>query len=194
MSSIDIEYQIEGRFVTALQAVFAFDDKFIYNEDDKITKVKITPDYPEDNTPIEIPHLVVTNIGYEFNLDTSINRNFFGDVFENNVFVGSKHANIIPYSLKILCLAELFESKDLANKVAKYISFDASEAFDTIGLYVTRVTKGLSSPQQQFPQKVFQTPVAVVGNLHWVGTKTETIDMSKVLQKINSNMQIYLNK
>jgi hypothetical protein len=194
MPCVDIEYALEEKFVTALQGVFAFDDKFIYNEDDIQTKIIITPDYPEDNTPIKVPHLIVTGISYEFNLDTSMFRNFAGNVFgDNGIQTGNKYANIIPYSVTLICLAQLFESKDLANKVINYISFEASEAFDYVGLNITRTIKGQSSPQTQFPEKIFQTPVTVTGNLHWTGTKTvDMLNISNVLQKIKSNIENYI--
>lgn len=191
MPAMDLEYELEKRYVTSLRSIFAFDNKFIYNEDDEKTLIQITPDYPEKDAIIKYPHIVVTNISFDVNLDNTLNRNFAYNMFDTSgMMQGSKFLNIIPYSITMLCLAELFESKDLSNKLVNYISFSASEVFDVMGLHVTRVSKGVSTPQQQFGEKVFQTPVSVIGNIHWQGTRTVDFDVDKVLQKIQSNIQI----
>lgn len=190
MACVDIEYELEKMLVTSIQGVFAFDNKFIYNEDETLTKVSITSEYPDETVPLKQPQIIVTQISFDFNLDNSLNRNFADQIFgKNDVFMGNRYMNIIPYSVTLLCLGQYYESKDLANKLVNYVAFQASSVFDSVGLHITRVSKGASTPQAQFPTKVFQTPVSVLGNLHWVGTKTTDVDLTTMLNNIKLKLE-----
>lgn len=186
MACIDIEYELEKMFISSLRGIFEFDDKFIYNRDEKLTGVVVTTDYPEVDVPGKVPHLIITSIAYDVNMEAAFSRNFFG-----NVPNGQSYAQVVPYSLTIMCLAELYESKDLANKVVNYVTFQASDVFDDLNLGIAHVSKGVSTPQRQYPEKVFGTPVSITGNLNWVGKKIVLPEYANVLQAIKLNLQDY---
>jgi hypothetical protein len=189
MSSVNIEYELEKRFVLALRAIFEIDDTFVYNDDEETTKLLIASEYPQQGTEIKIPRIIVTNISFGFNSLNSINNNFYREVFVNGKY-GQEFLNIIPYNVNLMCLAPLFDSKDLANKVLNYISFEASEVFDAVQLNVMNVAKGVTVPQSQYPEKIFETPIAVQGKVDWKGVKIPNTDYEKQIAKITDQLTV----
>ena len=186
LAGIDIEYELERKFIGSLRGIFEFDDKFIYNNNEQKTGIIITTDYPNKDVPGKVPHVILTSLAYEINMDSSFNRDYFG-----NIPNGQSYAKLVPYSLTLLCLGIDYESKDLANKVVDYITFTASDVFDAQNLNITHVSKGVSSPQEQYPEKVFGTPVTLNGNLNWVGKKETLPQQGNILNTIKINISNY---
>jgi len=188
LNLIDIEQQIEARYVKAFKAIFEKDDTFVYNEDDKLTKLIITPEFPEKDATLKTPHLVVTNITYNFNCETSFYSNYYMDIFDDEGRqIGKRYLNIIPYSLGLVCLSEYFVSKDLANRALSYLTFTAKELFDSIYIKVGSVSKNPTSPHRQYPEHIFETTLSVQGNLEWEGNKIrdlELLNMIKILKTV----------
>lgn len=188
---VDIERDIEGRFVTGLRAIFEMDSSFVYNEDDTKTKIMITPEYPEKGSSFYTPHLVVTNISYQFNRQNSFFKNYHQDIInDDGIYIGTKSANIVPYSLNVICLAEYFVSKDLANKTVNYISYAASEVFDIMGLNIQNVSKSPTAAQQQWAEHIFDTNVTVNGYVQWAGRKTTDVEALNIMKKIKQRLEI----
>lgn len=155
MSPFDIEYELEKRFKKGLEAIFEKDDEFGYNSIDKETKVIITTDYPSPDTPFKTPHIVITGESHDINTQTTFGNNFFRDVKYNGMINGSRQfANVIPYSISLVCLGQWSLSKDLANRVAGYVSAAAYDYLsNTLNLHIQRVVKGATSPQSQYPKR-----------------------------------------
>jgi hypothetical protein len=151
----------------------------------------ITPEYPEKGASFYTPHLVVTNISYQFNLQNSFFGNYYDDIIEETgVHVGTESANIVPYSLNIICLAEYYVSKDLANKVLNYIAYVARRVFDKMLLNVQTVSKSPTVAQQQWAEHIFETNITVNGYVQWSGTKTKDLSALNILQRIEQNLEI----
>jgi hypothetical protein len=151
----------------------------------------ITPEYPEKNVSFYTPHLVITNISYQFNRQNSFFTNYHEDIIDDNgVYVGVRNANVVPYSLNIICLAEYYISKDLANKTLNYISYVASEVFDILGLNIQTVSKSPTVAQQQWAEHMFNTNINVNGHVQWSGSKRTDIEALNILQKIKQTLEI----
>jgi hypothetical protein len=191
LNLINLEKEIEKRFVIGLRAIFENDSYFIYNEDDETTKVIITPEYPDKDIVLKTPHLIVTNISYNMDTQTSFYNNFYDTAYDKNGFeIGKKFATVIPYNANILCLAEYYLSKDLANKVVDYAGFSAREVFDYMGLNVKNLSKSPTGAQQQFPEKIFETAVSIQGHVEWHGSKTNVPDVESILNKIKAAINV----
>jgi hypothetical protein len=191
LNVIDIEKDIEKRFVYGLRAIFEIDDFFIYNEDDTKTKVMITPEYPEKGSSFYTPHIVVTNISYQYNMQSSFRDNYYYDLADTNgVHIGEAHANLVPYTLNLICLAEFYVSKDLANKVLNYMGYVAREVFDKMNLNIQTLSKSPTVAQQQWAEHIFETQVAVQGYVQWYGTKTTNISALNILNRIEQTLKL----
>ena len=191
---LDIERKIEARFVRGLRAIFEIDDIFGYNEDDTQTKVIISSDFPEKSATLKTPQIVVSNIGFQFNMNNSFASNYYEDVVDSSgVIVGEKYVNVVPYSLGIMCLGEFYISKDLANRVASYITFTAKEVFDVFMLNIQNVNKSPSSPKKQYGEHIFETAISVQGYVNWSGTKTTDRSVLDVVNKLKLEMQLSAN-
>lgn len=170
----DPEYEIEKRLIKGFRSIFEKDGRFIYNKDNKITKLLITTDYPDNLEKLGfMPHIVVSNINLQNNLHNSFGYNFYRESdhkgFKDLV---EQYAYIIQYSVTVICTAPKNISKDLANRLSWYISFAASKYLsEDLGLQISNISKGTSSPSKQFPEKVFDTPIQITGTLYWVGAK-----------------------
>lgn len=188
----DPEKVIEAKYVTALRAIFEYDDKFVYNENDELTKVIISPEYPDKEATLKTPQLVVTNIAYQYNRQTSFFGNLNRDLYDpiTGRPIGQEYVNVIPYSLSCICLAEFFISKDLANRVMNYVTFIASEVFDGLLLHISNVAKSPTVAQQQWPERMFETTVSIQGHVEWVGTKTKNLSALHLLNKIKINLNL----
>ena len=174
MDILDIEYELEKKYVKGLKAIFENDTDFSYNSNDEVTKVIITTDYPESDIPFKTPHLVITGIAYQLNPQNTFSNNFYRDLNYNGMVNGAQEfANIIPYSLNFICLGEWSLSKDLANRLIQYLSFIAYTYFsDVLGIQMMSISKGPTAPQAQYPEKIFETVIAVQGNMNWTAAKT----------------------
>lgn len=189
MAAIDIEYELEKMFVTTFRGIFEFDQKFVYNKNEQESLIAITSEYPETDVPLQSPHLVVTGISYQFNMMNSLTNNFYREYMTPEGLC-SEYLNIIPYSINIACLGEIFVSKDLANKVINYVSFEMSEVFEGLGLNIMNISKGPTTPQSQYPDKVFETVVSIQGKVDWKGTKVINSDIQKVVGNIKQELSL----
>lgn len=188
LTKLNLEKKIVEKYVLGLRAIFESDDTFSYNDNDSITNLMITPEYPKKDATFKTPHMVVTNVSYSHNRSSTFNHNYSRDIVNGQgVHVGREYVNTIPYSLNIPCLGEYFTSKDLANTLMAYLSFDASEIFDWLKLNIQNVSKSPTSPQKQYAEPIFETIVSVQGYLEFTGTKT--FDTITVLNKIKANEQ-----
>ncbi|MCX8074095.1 MAG: hypothetical protein N2749_00715 [Clostridia bacterium] len=171
---VDIEYELEKKFVKGLRAIFENDTDFSYNDNDIDTRIIITTEYPEKDIPSKTPHIIVTNIAYQINTQSFIGNNFYRDINYMGMKNGAQeYANVIPYSLSLICLAEWALSKDLANRLVQYIGFVAHDYLsEDLGLHVDSVSKNPTSPYNQYPEKLFQTTLSVQGHYYWTGAKT----------------------
>lgn len=187
----NIEYEIEKKFIKGFRAVFEKDDEFKFDLDEKLNQIKVTTDYPEDeNAPCKIPHIVITDIAYQLNVQNFFGYNFYSDKSANGMDNGSQqYAQVIPYSATIVCTGGKSISKDLANKVQWYLSFAAAHYFnEELGLSLLNISKSRTSPSKQFPEKVFDTPISISGTLYWLGVKgPENVlgDIDQPLHDIN---------
>lgn len=192
MEHFDPEYEIEKRFKKGFQAVFEKDDEFKYNKNDECSNIRITLDYPEDERiPEQFPHIVITNVSYEDDLQMSFGYNYMRDYKKGDINNYARDfAHIFPYNLQILCVGNKNESKDLASKVHWYLSFAAQVYFsEELSLQISRISKGPTSPSKQFPEKIYNTPISVTGTLYWVGTKKHE-DILSWLDKPLKNVKI----
>ena len=187
---IDIEREIEAKYVIALRTIFEFDNKFIYNKDDKLTKVLITAEYPDKQAVLKTPHIVIAGISYQFDTENAFYKNYARNVFdENGRCIGSVSVNVVPYNANIICVGEQYLSKDLANKVVNYLVIAAKEIFEGLHLNIRSVSKGQTGPYRQYPDKAFETSIAIQGHVQWQGTsKTTDIAQLHILQKIKDTI------
>lgn len=194
IQTIDIERHIEKEFVLALRAIFEKDDSFVYNEDDTKSGIMITPEYPPYNddrsVPLKMPYIVVTDINYQFTRDTTFGNNFSNNIEDSTgLVIGEEKYTSIPYNLSILCYAEEFQAKDLANKVIGYLMHTWEDLFDMLHLNIRGASKSVARLQTQYPNKIYQVPVVVNGVADWVGVK-KVEDKLKVKNIFNRISQL----
>lgn len=170
---LNVEYALEAAFIKGLRAVFQYDKEFPFVPDNKLTAVAITTTYPEKEAEFKIPQILVAGIGYQFS-PIGLFSNFHSDIIKEGAVVGKRYAAPVPYSAQMVCLASRDGvSKDLASKVADYLSFTAREVFsDILRLNINEVAKSPGGPQRTVPATAFANTVRVSGVLHWVGSKT----------------------
>jgi hypothetical protein len=170
MPVLDLEHELETRFVSTLRSVFATDNKFLYNKDDKQTKVLITTEYPDTETPWKTPQIIVTDIAWNFNAYQFIGNNFNRDVAVGKIVnAQTEFAASVPYSVTLLCMGIKYDSKDVANRLFNYISLINFADFNATGLNIVNIGKNPMVVATQFPEKVFQTPITVSGEFIWTG-------------------------
>lgn len=193
--NFDPEYELEKRFVKGFRAVFEKDERFVYNKNQNQTGVVITTDFPDDaDTPLKIPHAVISDIVFQNNIQTSFGYNYLRDVSVKNIINGAQqYAFIYPYSLTIYCSGTRNASKDLAARVNWWLSLGATAYFsENLGLQITGIQKGRSNLSAQYPEKVFDTPISIQGTLYWVGSKgpeNAFHDIDKPLTGVKINFQ-----
>lgn len=186
----DAEYEIEKRFVKGLRSIFEKDGRFLYNKDIKDTKLLITTDYPDNLEKLGfIPHIIVSNVTLQNNLHNSFGYNFYRQSDHKNLKANvQEYAYIIQYSVVLQCTAAKNTSKDLANRLAWYITFAASKYLsEDLGLQISNISKSSASPSRQHPEKIFDTPIQVTGTLYWVGSKLHEgiSNIDKPLKNVN---------
>jgi hypothetical protein len=174
MGFIDIEYEIEKRYIAGLRRIFEFDEEFMYNDSDNKTRVIITPDFPETDNSFKTPHIVVTGIAYQTETESTFGNNFFRDVALSGIRnYATEHTFQIPYSVSLVCMGEGDISRNLANKLFYYVSFHAYDFLSgNCQLNFRNVGKGPSGPKEQYPEKIFQTPITVQGMMAISAVKT----------------------
>lgn len=170
MNFIDIERELERRIIIGLRKVFEvfeFSGEFRYNNDDEITRIIITPDFPVSEIAFKTPHIVVTNIRYQINNQATLQNNFYQDVSRANIHnYESEHIVMIPFLSSMLCMGEYDVSRNLANRLFYYISFQAYDYFSLLlKLNLSNLSKESTAPAAQYPEKIFQTPVNLQGTL-----------------------------
>jgi hypothetical protein len=176
---VDIEREIEKKIITILRFLFNADKDFRYSDDDKETRLCIGTDYPNNETPMEIPHLIISGITYSFDMGNSIFQNYANPVFnDDGVNVGHRYLNTIPFSYQVNCYGENYESRNLANRALNYITFVGKSAFNALNVKTLRAEKGNTTPSSQFPKK-FHTALIVSGVYEWSGA-IRALDESKL--------------
>lgn len=176
---VDIEREIERKIVTILRFLFSADKDFRYSEDNMETRISIGTDYPNEETPIQIPHLIISGITYSFDMGNSLFQNYANPVFnEDGVNVGHRYINTIPFSYQLNCYGENYESRNLANRVLNYITFVGKPAFNSLNVRTLRAEKGNTTPSSQFPKK-FHTAIIASGVYEWAGV-VQALDESKL--------------
>lgn len=170
----DAEYEIEARLVKGLRAIFEKDKRFIYNKNIKKTNLLITTDYPDVISSQELtPHVVIGNVSFQNNLHTSFGYNFYKESNHNGLKNSvNEYAYVIQYSATITSVASKNTSKDLASRIAWYISFGACKYLsEDLGLQISSLSKSSSVPSKQHPEKIFDTTIQISGTLYWIGKK-----------------------
>jgi hypothetical protein len=193
MPMVDLEYELEKRYVVGLRAIFKNEIEFLYNSDITKTNVVISSEYPDikDGAEFKTPHLVVGGIGLQWNNHTSFGSNYLKPVMQNGVKIGEQFVNIIPYSLTILAIGVQSDSKNLGLKAFNFISFGASEVFEQMGLNIQTIAKSSTTPQKQYPETIFETPLMVSGYFEWKGTKSTELAALHILKDIKLQLETY---
>lgn len=170
--SIDIEYHIEGALTKGLRAVFLYEDEFKYDDDDKETKVFISPAYPRKDEDFKIAQICIVNVSYQLS-ENSLFANYYGDIVRDGAVVGYRYATHVPYSVQVVCVAQSSsESKDLSNKVLDHIMFSSREIFsDLLRLNIKDAQKSSGGFEKYVPQDQFTSTISLSGSVHWVGEK-----------------------
>lgn len=165
MAYTDIEREIEARYIKGLRRVFEFEDDFRYNKNESETGVIISSEFPAKDCSFKIPHMVVSGISYQSDLQNTLNHNFHSDIRHNGIVnYAQESVHMLPYSLNIVCLGEYDVSRNLANRLAYLINFRAFHYLsEQLGLRIRNTSKGQFSPKEQYPEKVFQTPFGIQG-------------------------------
>lgn len=168
---VDIEAAIEDLYMSALRATFKHDKEFMYSDEKSSRKLEITLEYPEKiEAPFSKPHLLISNISYSINFDTSIFRNFLEDKFDETGFNHrSDKATVIPYSLSMTAIGSKSVSKNLANRVVNYIGITYQQVFNELGLNIMSVNKAPTTSTSRYPEKTFETSIQIQGRLEWTG-------------------------
>lgn len=185
LNMVNIEAEIEQRFINAFRQIFEKDDVFVYNEDDTLTNLIISLEYPQTEAPFKTSQLILTDISYNFNKSTAMFNNYCEDIYDKNILIGHRAINIIPYTLTLICLGERFNSKDLANKALSYITFVYENLFLALRLNIRNVSKAPTRARQHLPEKIFETSISVEGYLDWTGvTLANDLHQLNVLKKV----------
>jgi len=184
----DIEAILEDLFIAPLKQMFANDDEFLYSEDTAESRLSITLEYPKKkDAPMAKPHLLISGIGYSFNLDTSLLKNFAEDRFDTSGFNNqSVEATKIPYSLTITAIGGHSVSKNLANRVINYMILVYKKVFMDLGLNIMSVNKSPTMNSSKYPEEVFDTSIQVQGNITWTG-------ITSYLDKVSANALTAIN-
>jgi hypothetical protein len=194
---IDVEAKLEDLFMAAFRAQFEHNQIFTYSDNPKVSKLTITLEYPENaEAPQSKPHILINNITYSMNLDNSMFRNYYQDKFDAQNFNNSaEYAALIPYSITITAIGTSKSiSKDLANTLINYMSLTYRKMFDGIGLNIMSINKSSTMGSARYPEKVFETPIQIIGRLEWTGI-ISTINKTEehMLESVNIDWEIGSN-
>lgn len=190
----DIDYELDSRITRGIRAIFEKDDRFVYNKNQEQSQVIITTQYPENTDTVDkIPHIVIDSSSYDVSMQNTFGYNYSKDVEHKNFKNGAmQYAYLIPFTTTIKCVAQQSVSKDLASKLAWYLSFGATQYMsEFLGLQLNGVSKGNTVPSTQYPQKIFESTVVIRGTLCHVGTKRpEDMDVLSDLDTPLTNVKI----
>lgn len=189
---VDIERDIEAKFIYAFRAMFAEDKQFRYNPDDVKTGIIITIEYPEKNVPFKTPHLIVHDIGYQINLNNSLLQGFDRTLYDKDgAWIGDSSTYLIPYSLSVTCVGPHSVSKDMANKIINFISFIYKPLFNNLRVNIASLSKSSARATQQYGEKIFETIIQIQGYLHWTANET-IIEKSRehFIKQINTDITL----
>ena len=187
INQLDLEYLLESKIIIALRAIFKHDDDFTYTENELDSRIIIASSFPEKDADFKIPQIVVSVQNISMSSATSLFDNYESDIYNSSgQVIGSKFSTIVPYNISIICIANNDSlSKDLSNKVFKYIIFTKSEIFNgQQRLGIQNISKSQGGQYRQMPDKAYAHNVALSGTLHWSGTKTFSPDDMIILNKI----------
>lgn len=165
------EYEIEKALILYFQRVFANDNQFQFNEDPKITDLKITNEYPEVSRedPSFVPHIVLSGINARINPNQSFFSNFFEDIEdETGAIVAQTQLYPFAFSVTIFCVASTSSAcKDLSMKVTKKLAVD--DVYITNNRlrlnFESEIMKGQPALRQQFPSRVYECVVSFAGRM-----------------------------
>lgn len=171
---IDIEREIEKRFIIGFRQVFVNSPLFQYNDNEKESKVVITPDFPIDDYDGKVPHIVVTGIGYSSSTDTGLSDGLNADLLGQGIInYGSEHYIRVNYSASFLCYGIYDNSRNLANELFYWVRVRARNYFShKLKLNVRELSKQPTAPDKQFSQKIFRTSISISGMLELAMTET----------------------
>lgn len=176
---VDIEREIEKKIITILRFLFSVDKDFRYSDNERDTRLCIGTDYPSEEAPMRIPHLIISGITYSFDMGNSIFQNYANPIFNDlGVNIGQRYLNTIPFSYQVNCYGENYESRNLANRTLNYVTFVGKSAFKALNVTTLRAEKGNTTPSSQFPKK-FHTALIVSGVYEWSGI-VKALDESKL--------------
>lgn len=163
----DIEREIEKRFIVGFRSVFVYSNLFKYNNNDKESKVIITPDFPSKEYDGKIPQIVVSSVSFASSTDIGLSDGFNTDVSMFGIAnYQSEHYIKVNYSATFLCYGIYDSSRNLANELFYWLRVRAKKYFsDNLKLNMRDISKQPTGPDSQFPEKIFRTPVTVSGSL-----------------------------
>ena len=72
----DIERYIERQLVIVLRTMFSMNDRFCYDDDDRISRLTISPQFPSSEAPNAENNIVVSDISYSLNTRMGLGHNF----------------------------------------------------------------------------------------------------------------------
>ena len=189
---VDIEKELERKVISALRSMFFINQKFKYNNEDSATRLIISPEYPNKTAADKTPHLIMSDISFSYNCSNSLGQNLYQDLYDpvTKKISGKTYANVIPFSFNLVCLAERYLSRDLANFVVNYLGIAFKDIMYSIGVNIMNISKSPTRATKQYSEKIFETDVSIQGHLEWVANIMYD-DMTKeaILDQIN----VYLN-
>ena len=168
----DIERALEAKIILLLRYVFANDSDFIYNEEDKDTKILIDSAYPSIDATNERPTIIIDEISYTFNCQSAIGGNYAGSYKDNDSGETVRmFATQIPFTFTAKCTGFESISSVLANKLVNIFASSQRDMFESEHMQIHMVNKGPSGMKKENQDRMFESRVSISGVTDWVSEK-----------------------
>lgn len=187
----DIERAIEAKIILILRYIFANDDVFNYNEEDKITKVLIDAAYSSIEATNERPTIIIDEISFTINCQSSVGGNFLDSYVDPGTGKTVRvFASQIPFTFTAKCTGFESVSSNLANKLVNIFATSQTDMFVSENMQFHMVSKGPSGLKQDNQDRLFESRVSVSGVTDWiVEKKIEPYQLKKISLKTVTNKE-----
>lgn len=165
----DIERALESKIILILRYIFANDTVFIYNEEDKDTKILIDAAYSSIEATNERPTVIIDDISFTINCQSAVGGNYL-DSYVDPVTGHTirRFATQIPFTFTAKCSGFESVSSNLANKLVNIFATSQNDMFTSENIQINIVSKGPSGLKKDNQDRMFESRVSVSGSTDWI--------------------------
>lgn len=178
----DIERALESKIILILRYIFANDNVFNYNEEDKNTEILIDAAYSSIEATNERPTIIIDEISFTINCQSAVGGNYLDSridpVTGNSVRV---FVTQIPFTFTAKCTGFESVSSNLANKLVNIFASSQLDMLSSENIQIHMVSKGPSGLKQDNKDRLFESRVSISGVTDWVVEKrVEPYQLKKI--------------